>query len=249
MQFPNPIVNQLVIYGSGDNLPDVTIGPSPLITFYNGTDIVIRIGIFDASTAPRMQIQNSLGHVLELGLHPSSQIPRLEYTVPSGTTADIWLRRRQISPSRDALELRFFPLVGSAILFALQQNLTTNANEVVTDTFISTTDRTIGATDTEIWHTAVPINGWTGTAEYKILPTGEVIWRGSLGGGTNVVGTQLINAPASPYWPAVICRFVTATGSTGAPGAVQFSAAGALVIAALPSIASVWFDSIRYSTI
>lgn len=99
------------------------------------------------------------------------------------------------------------------------------------------------------WIAAVPQGAWTGTVEYKLLPTGEVIWRGSLSGGATAVGTALVAAPAAAFRPLVTCRFESPTGSTGTSGLIQVSTAGSVMIARVPSAASVYFDGVRYSTI
>lgn len=108
---------------------------------------------------------------------------------------------------------------------------------------------TEGTFNPEVWHTAIPVSGWTGTVEYKRLPDGMIVMRGELTGGTNTVGTGLIVAPGVGYRPTRIQRFESATGSINAGGRIQIDTAGATVIARVSADNSFWFDMVHYSVI
>lgn len=228
MQFPNPIVNQLIIYGAGDNLPDVTIGPTPLITFYNGTNVIMRLGLFDASLSPRLQVQNTIGYSLEVGLDPSSQIPRIQFSrgaSPNGT-AVIQFRAPQLSPLREALEFYYFPTSGSAIVLTMGQNLATAANEIVliNSAMYASNPLTVG---TETWHTATLQNGWSSAGvapfapvQYRLLPDNMVLLRGVATGGVIAAGTTVFALPSPAYVPPFRKQFPISMNSGTALTAV-----------------------------
>lgn len=93
--------------------------------------------------------------------------------------------------------------------------------------------------------------GRSGTVDYKLLPTGEVIFRGSVTGGTNSTGTQIINTMPVGYRPTVSVRVHAPRGDDGdAVGFVQMNTAGQLVIAH-PHVgsSSYWLNNLRYSVI
>jgi hypothetical protein len=108
------------------------------------------------------------------------------------------------------------------------------------------------------WINAPAANGWTGGGgiQYKLLPTGEVIFRGNCSGGTNTVGTAIISALPAAYRMAAgtpggggrwVCSGGTATGT----GSIQIDTSGNVVIAqiATGAPASFWVAPIRYSVV
>lgn len=227
MQFPNPIVNELIIYDSATNQPIVIIGPEPSIVVQNPNNPTGKIEI---ST-------DILGD------------PELDFTSPDG---DLY----RIEADTTSLGIGFNNLAGrSAIYIVDGTGIALRASAVgAPSVLFDDTNGFIYAGfyapfTKEDWVTATPINGWAGTVKYKLLPTGQVIWRGSLAGGTNVVGTQIVSSVAAKYRPIDVCRYETPTGDANAGGRVQMSAAGALVIARTPAVTSIWLDPVSYSTI
>lgn len=97
------------------------------------------------------------------------------------------------------------------------------------------------------WQTATLMSG-TGTVQYKLLPDGNVMMRGSQAPAANVAGTDLLTLPVG-YRPALVCRFEMSTGDTSAGGRVQINTAGLVEIARAAGIASYWYDGILFSTI
>lgn len=104
------------------------------------------------------------------------------------------------------------------------------------------------------WVAVTLLNTFTGTVEYKKLPTGEVIFRGAVAGaaGDNVVGRDIFQMPAG-YRPLTTARWETATGAGGAgdtAGRVQINTAGLAEVARpCGGTTSFYFDSVRYSVI
>jgi hypothetical protein len=109
-----------------------------------------------------------------------------------------------------------------------------------------------GFTDATGFHknawTTLPVAGaWLGTVEYLVLPHNEVVFRGSLAGGANVVGNPLLAALPAAIRPMQTQRFQCPQGTNNTTdGRVQIDAAGGVVIAAAAGTASYWFDQVRY---
>lgn len=91
----------------------------------------------------------------------------------------------------------------------------------------------------ETWHPMTLAGGWTGTAQYKLLPDNTVMIRtsvSSIGGGANANGTQIWTAPPG-YIPTVaqqsIPLIVSAVGAGAAAAVSPFlliTSAGALTV-------------------
>lgn len=248
MQFQNPIITQLIIYGSPDNLPDVTIGPGPVITMYNGADIVLQMGIITGNVNPRLLIQNVAGDYVELGLTTNAPIvPRIKFgTAASFAPAEIYM---STTATRDALNLRLTGQSSDPVDLVLREDSLGFGEILVTQEIVAADPAVLFKSET--WHAATILSG-AGTVEYRLMPDGTVMLRGSIAGAANVVGQALFNLPAS-YQPDITCRFVCATGTADqtTPGWIQISAAGACVIAR-PTVAgtagSFWFDGVRFAT-
>jgi hypothetical protein len=104
------------------------------------------------------------------------------------------------------------------------------------------------------WTTVTLLNTFTGTVEYKKLPTGEIIMRGAVAGlaADNVVGRDIFQLPAG-FRPLTTARWETATGAGGAgdtAGRVQINTSGLAEVArACGGTTSFYFDSVRFSVI
>jgi hypothetical protein len=104
------------------------------------------------------------------------------------------------------------------------------------------------------WVNVTLLNTFTGTVSYKKLPTGEVIFRGSVGGAAadNAVGRDVFQLPAG-YRPLTTVRFETATGAGGAgdtAGRIQINTSGLCEVARVcGGTTSFYFDSVRFSVI
>jgi hypothetical protein len=87
-----------------------------------------------------------------------------------------------------------------------------------------------------------------------MLPTGEVIFRGSVGGaaGDNVVGRDVFQLPTG-FRPLVTGRWESANGAGGAgdtAGRLQISTGGLCEVARVcGGTTSFYFDTVRFSVI
>jgi hypothetical protein len=107
---------------------------------------------------------------------------------------------------------------------------------------------------TDVWHTAVLVNGWTGTAQYKLQPDGTVMLRtlGSLGAGTLTNGTTLFTLPAGPpsYQPAegqqIGCIISAVGAGSAASGASPFLTIGTNGAVVVENIAVQVATNIRF---
>lgn len=104
------------------------------------------------------------------------------------------------------------------------------------------------------WTNVTLLNTFTGTVSYKMLPTGEVIFRGSVGGaaGDNVVGRDVFQLPVG-FRPLVTSRWESANGAGGAgdtAGRLQINTGGLCEVARVCGGAtSFYFDTVRFSVI
>lgn len=97
-------------------------------------------------------------------------------------------------------------------------------------------------------------NGWGVDLQpqYRLYPDGDVQLRGRISGGTNAVGTVVATLPAGYRLPAAQhgARWVCGRGdATAQYGMIQVESDGDLVIAAVPTLASLDLSGIRFSTL
>lgn len=255
MQFPNPIVDRLVIYG-GDGNPDVQIGPNPVIIFYNGTEPQIQIGFFDGSQEPRLQISNSVGDVLLLELDSLQNTPRIFMQDHDSDVAYGELYFQYIAGGYQFVHIGVETDTGNDTWLRLQEEGDGTRCILVSEPVRAVEPGTGNAT--EDWHDFVPAdfsNGWVNsagavTASYKYMPDGTVMLKGRIGSGTTAVGTVVLTMPVG-WRPIQICRFAPAQGTAtaGTDPAVDFAVNGQMTISRAPSAALIYLDGIRFSTI
>lgn len=172
--------------------------------------------------------------------------PEIKFTAPNGDTYSI-------QADNTALDIGFTNLSGRSSLHIVDgEGIALRSSQVGAPSILFDDDDgyvkrgSYAPWTINGWINPGNLNLWTGTVEYKVLPHGEVIFRGALAGGTNVVGTQLVNTMPAGLRPGTTCRFETPTGAIDAGGRVQMSTLGGLVIARLAGSASFYLDSVRY---
>jgi hypothetical protein len=268
MQFPNPIVNRIVIYGT-DGLPDVSIGPTPVITMYDGADVILQFGIFGASTVPRLLMQNASGDTVTLALvsgNPTLQVAdsdsnaiRLttdssgpvaifDGATPSGFGRIYHFKDVIVSPFfADGFYFDFLGRSGDIATMIMRDNIVDGTDtEIVSNKFIQYAPTGIN----ESWHNVTVLSG-AGTVQYRLMIDGCVMLRGSIAGFVNATGTALFTLPV-PYRPGSTVRFVCATGvdTTTTYAQIQINTLGQCVVArpVVGGAVSAWFDSVRFAS-
>lgn len=252
MQFPNPIVNQLVIYGSDGN-PDVQIGPNPVITFYNGTEPQIQIGFFDGSQEPRLRIQNAAGDQLLLELDSLQNTPRIFMQDHDSNVGYAEIYYQYIAGGYQFLHVGVETDTGNDTWARFQEEGDGTRSILVSEPVRPVEPNTGNAT--EDWHAFSFSNGWIDSggavvAGYKYMPDATVMFKGRIQNGTTAVGTLVLTLPAG-WRPAQIVRFAPAQGTAtaGTDPAVDIATNGQMTISRSPSAALFYLDGIRFSTI
>lgn len=263
MQFPNPIVNRLVIYGS-DGLPDITIGPTPLITFYNGTEPMIYIGLWGGATNPRFRIFDAGDPdqaYIELAL--SGNIPYIKFNGFVGLTPVTALIQMVGTSGIGRLRLNAEPLATNASLsLANGLGIVFEGSPPNRAILFDRTDGLLKVGTSfpwvlEGWITLPLTASWvtdTWTPQYRKMPDGQIILRGWAVNGTTADNTVIANLPAGyrpqtePYF---ICAkpnqsTIQATLSVTTGGAVTIRKISNQLAAATATLS---FDEIRFSSI
>jgi hypothetical protein len=258
MQFPNPIVNQLVIYGSADNLPDVRIGPDPQIVFYNGTAVFLGIGIFPPNTYAQIIFLDTVAGVpdeflIEKSLGTAFATVRYFQNAAGGGEAAV-----RLSPTY--LNLRMSPGGSTTVIdVVLRDTLTAGIAEIFVDKPVVMQDPNVGAAQTsEIWHNAVLQNAWTSVGvapfnavSYRLMPDNTVRLRGVATGGAIGAGTIVFNLPGA-YRPANRKQFpITLNAGTTLTAVCQVievggAGAGNVTIYGVPAANAIVFDEISF---
>lgn len=235
MQFPNPIVNQLVIYGSADNLPDVRIGPDPQIIFYDGTAAFLILGLFPPETDPKIKFFDaSVNAEFELRILPG-QGAQLHYS-DTVLINEGKLGFTNAAVGTPSVSLQWSDSNNGFTRLVLRNSGAANAQIYVYGPITAHDPAVSPLIDTaETWHNfgasagvgANPgffSNGWANfgapwqVARYRLMPDGTVALEGLVNPGTMVAGTIMATLP-SGYRPAADHIFTGGDGT--AAGAVQ----------------------------
>lgn len=214
MQFTNGIINQLIIYGAVDNLPDVTIGPGPNIKFYDGTFPVMELGFVSAGTTkPEILIQTLLQDQLIMGFDNAANVPRVDFVnhLSSGQT-NIYLDTAA-APVRDSFVISSQGNLGDISRIVLREDAAGFGEIVVSQEIVAENPTTSGSfpPTSETWHDFTLINGWSNfgggypNLRYRWLPYGYVAIEGTIAPGTTANGTTIATLP-NLYRPVTIKR-------------------------------------------
>lgn len=253
MQFPQPIVNQLTIFGS-DNLPDVTIGTGPNIRFYDGTSLIVEI---TATPTPRILVQDTVGDELRLFV---SGVPVIQFEIASFGIASETSIAMGTSGSQAYFRLFFVGNISSSFVQLCLVEDATGAGFVQVNKAILATDPALpgNPTDIETWHAVTYQNGWTniggafGTVAYRLMPDGTTLLRGvSLWDGVaghKVDGTVIFNLPAA-YRPTSAVQIPVSTDVAGVTPNLQILTNGNVTITKLGAGNIIAFDGVRLPTL
>lgn len=218
MQFPQQIVRQLIIsYDTGGTA--ISIGPGPQIIVYNSTgDEIVRIGVDGDPDDPMVRVQDVFGEAnITMHLDTTSGDPIIDfvgYTGPheSGIPATIYALGQGVPGTTARLFFEFRSGVGgntdtSRFMLRSASADATITARILADKPIIYWDPADIAGVGEVWHNVVFANGWANlggnwaTAQYRLMPDGTVLLKGSVIGGTKVDGTVMTTLPVG-YRPA-----------------------------------------------
>lgn len=252
MQFPNPIVNRLVIFGS-DGLPDITLGPDPKLKFYNGASLFLAIGLFPPRPDPIIQFIDDVHNTLfNMELSAITGTPRLFMQ----DTNSAMIATLSLSIPNQALEMSW----GKGTAFAglrFQENTTIGGiGQGVATAPIYAQDPININQVAETWHPVAWQNGWSAftgsnfppSVAYRLMSDGTCMLRGIGQSGTKTDNTILFTLP-SAYWPQFKNQFVANTDLARITIRLQVFQDGSVRIfdmAAAPSPALISFDGIRF---
>jgi hypothetical protein len=272
MQFPNPVVSELIIsYPTGS--PAIQIGPGPEIIFYgqNGTTLTISANDPNNPGYPGLLFALSDGNTAYIDAYNSLSNPYFEIVGYEYTAADYGNLPASPYISLAGGEMFFgfatdnvadetfgagFQLNDNSIyMWVGSPTVPNQGNSIHLDenNFYADIPFQVGS-----WQNVTLMNGWNNAGgdnanfQYRLCSDGFVHWRGVITPGTTTNGTVIATyASGSPYSPPE-SRYLYRSGADGTTPSnnpqVQFATNGNIMCFGMAGVTFLAFDGWLYES-